>query len=475
MEKTTKLSFRQRLFLPVDASSITVFRIGFGLILLWDVIRYWNKGWIEGQYIEPSFYFKYYGFSWIEPWPGDGMYIHFAFMGLMALLIMLGAAYRIAIVLFTLAFTYVFLLDQAQYLNHFYLVILFSILLCVIPAHRQFSIDAWLRPKLRSSTVPAWTVWLLRAQMEIMLLYAGIVKINPDWLQLEPLRMWLAQAVADKDLPLWLEHLYVQDWAIAMAAYGAIILHIVGAPLLLWKRTRLAVFLIYAAFHLQNHLVFDIGIFPWFTLFGTLIFFDPDWPKQLSARIKSLFKRNHIKPTGPAFTPPPSGTNSTSALQQNLIIAFLWFWVISQTLIPLRHFLYPGNVAWTEEGHRFSWQMKLRDKRAWIRVLVIDRDNRVISSVNPLDHLSRKQFYVMSIYPDMVLQFAHHLEDFWEREHGATDVEVRIEHYVSLNGRKPQLFYDSRQDLTEIERNLQPADWLYPLTGPLVTSNATEN
>ena len=30
--------------------------------------------------------------------------------------------------------------------------------------------------------------------------------------------------------------------------------------------------------------------------------------------------------------------------------------------MPLRHYAYPGNVSWTEEGHQFSWRMMLRDK-----------------------------------------------------------------------------------------------------------------
>ncbi len=460
-------NLKQQLFKPIDASSLVVFRIGFGLILLLDVIRYWNNGWIAGQFIEPKFLFKFYGFSWVEPWGGDGMYVHFAFMGLMALLIMLGAAYRIAIILFTLSFSFVFLLDEARYLNHFYLVILFAVLLCVIPAHRSFSIDAWLRPKLRSETVPAWTLWLLRAQMEIMLIYAGLVKINPDWLRLEPLRMWLAEAVTTKDLPSWMAYLHTHDWSVAVAAYGVIILHVVGAPLLLWKRTRLTVFCIYAVFHAQNHLVFSIGIFPWFTLFASLLFFDPDWPKQVYRRIRTWIKRNGEKTQVSQPIQAPLSTYNTPPLHQKVIIIFLAFWVTSQTLIPLRHFLYPGNVAWTEQGQRFAWQMMLRDKRGVMKVIVVDYDKRKVWDVDPLEFLSETQLRVMSGIPDMILQFSHFLEDFWEQEYGSTHVEVYVTAYASLNGRRPELLIDPKRDLTEIKRSLRHADWIMPQTEPL--------
>jgi vitamin K-dependent gamma-carboxylase len=337
---------KQRLFTPVDASSIAVFRIGFGFIMAWDAWRYYAKGWVQEYYIEPEFYFKYFGFQWVQPWEGDGMLIHFAVMGVCAFLVMIGAFYRIAIITFTLAFIYVFLLDQTRYLNHFYLVILFSVLLCVIPAHRRFSVDAWLRPKLRSATLPAWTLWLLRVQMEIVLIFAGIVKINPDWLQLQPLKMWLAE---HSDFPYGLGYLFTQDWSVAMAAYGVILLHIVGAPLLLYKRTRLAVFCLYAAFHLLNHFVFYIGIFPWFTLFASLLFFEPDWPKRLSSWLRRKFPSDGTAVGMDQTKDSPVSVYTTPAAQQHLTLAFVVLWSASQIFIPLRHVLYPGNVSWTKK------------------------------------------------------------------------------------------------------------------------------
>ncbi|WP_455212261.1 HTTM domain-containing protein [Kaarinaea lacus] len=459
----------QRFFTPVDASSISVFRIGFGIILLWDVWRYYANGWVEKFYIQPDFHFKYFGFEWVQAWSGEGMYIHFALMGVCAFLVIIGAFYRIAIVIFTLAFTYVFLLDQTRYLNHFYLVILFSAVLCAIPAHRQWSVDAWLRPKLRSTTLPSWTLWLLRTQIEIVLIYAGIVKINPDWLQLQPLKMWLAER---SDFPLGLGYLFTQDWAIAIAAYGVILLHIIGAPLLLWKRTRWVVFCLYAAFHTLNHFVFNIGIFPWFTLFASLLFFKPDWPKRLWLYL--LYKLSVLTAVSAKFH---FGTLNASkslehrlpaAWQQNLTLVFVIFWTMSQIVIPLRHVLYPGNVSWTEEGHRFAWQMKLRDKAGWVDFYVIDADDRSnITHVEPEWFLTAKQVRKMTGRPDMILQFAHFLARHWREHYGINNPEVYASAFVSLNGRPPTLLVDPARDLAKVERSLWPADWIVPLKQPL--------
>ena len=264
------------LFKQVDASSLVFFRASFGIIMLVEVWRFWTHGWIERYFIEPDFFFKYYGFEWAEPWPGSGMYWHFVLLALLALLITIGALYRLAAILFFFAFTYVFLLDQARYLNHFYLDILVALIMMVIPANRAFAVDALLRRGLRSDTVPAWSIWLFRLQFEVVYIYAGVVKVNADWLRLEPMGMWLAR----RDDWAIIGSLFNEDWVVAVAAYGAIAVHLIGAPLLLFRRTRAYVMVIYFAFHLMNHFLFQIGIFPWLTMAGTLMFFEPDWPRR---------------------------------------------------------------------------------------------------------------------------------------------------------------------------------------------------
>ncbi len=455
--------FRKGLFQPVDASSLVVFRIGFGLVMLWEVIRYWRHDWIREYYIEPVFQFKYYGFAWVQPWPGDWMYAHFAVLGICAFFIALGLFYRISTILFLLGFSYVFLLEQANYLNHLYLVIVCAALLCVLPANRYFSLDAKLRPYIAADTVPAWSVWILRAQFEIVLLYAGIVKLNGDWLQLEPLSMWLAKRA---DFPV-LGPLFMQDWSVAVAAYGVILLHLLGAPLLLYRRTRLYVFFAYAAFHTLNHFVFSIGIFPWFTLLGSLMFFDPDWPKQLKSRVLGWLGRSESsamlsvpeKTTTPVSLPPP--------VQQRAVIGFAMVWLGVQILLPLRHVLYPGNVSWTEEGHKYAWQMKLRDKKGETRFFVTDPATGRQWEADPLDYLSPRQARKMQVRPDMILQFAHLLAQRWEQRWKIPGVEVRVDSWVSLNGRERAQMIDPNVDLAKRQMSLLPADWILPLRIPL--------
>jgi hypothetical protein len=462
-------STREKLFSPVDASSLVVFRICFGLIMLWEVWRYWSYDWISRYYIEPEFNFKYFGFEWVQAWPGDWMYVHYAVVAMLALFITVGFMFRMSTHLFLIAFSYIFLLEQAHYLNHLYLVILVGLILCVVPAQRYFAVDALLRPNKRSDTVPAWSIWLLRAQFEVVYIYAGIVKINSDWLQLEPLSMWLASR-ADKVPPV-LGELFLQDWSVAVAAYGIIILHCLGAPLLLWRRARIYVFCMYAAFHILNHFVFSIGIFPWLTLVATLIFFDPDWPKQLWRRVRNLFgiTASQTAAQAPSEVPQKPGWLPRLATQ-NLIFAGLALWLGYQVLMPLRHLLYPGNVSWTEEGHRYSWQMKLRDKNGSAVFYVTDPVTQKTWRVYNQTYLTSRQARKMATRPDMILQFAHYLAERWEQDKGIANVEVRVRSRVSLNGREHAAMIDPNVDLARVEWNLKHADWILPLEKPFVRS-----
>src|SRR6185503_14841474 len=248
------------LFEPVDISFLVFFRIVFGGIILWEAYRYFTNGWISRYFVEPAVTFSYYGFSWVKPWPGSGMYIHFFVLGLAAACVMAGFLYRIAAPVLFLAFTYFFLLDQTRYLNHFYLVCLISFLMCFLPAERAFSFDALLRRKIRSDVVPAWTLWLLRAQVGIPYFYGGLAKLNSDWIHGgEPMRSWLRPLTR---MPA-LGPIFAAEWLVYSFVIGGLLLDLLVVPLLLWRRTRPFAFAAAVIFNLVNAVIFDIGIFPW--------------------------------------------------------------------------------------------------------------------------------------------------------------------------------------------------------------------
>ena len=467
-----KANFLERLsaalFKPVDISCLVFFRILFGGITLWEVYRYFTYGWIGRYYIEPAVNFTYYGFSWVKPWPGRGMYIHFFVLGVAAACVMVGFLYRIAAPVFFLAFTYFFLLDQTRYLNHFYLVCLISFLMCLLPAERAFSVDALLRRNIRSAVVPAWTMWLLRAQVGIPYFYGGVAKLNHDWIYGgEPMRSWLRPLtrVAGGS------HIFTADFVVYSFVIGGLMLDLLVVPLLLWRRTRLLGFAAAVVFNLINSAIFDIGIFPWMMLGALLIFFPPDLLRR--------FARAFMSP-GEAF---PDAEQTQACItyktiaetsrcppltaSQKLTIGLFAAYLAVQLLFPLRHYLYPGDVSWTEEGHNFSWHMKLRTKGGEAVFTVTHPLTGQTWTIRPEAYLESHQVIKMTTKPDLILHFGHYLAEEKRRE-GYENVEVRARVMVSLNGRLPQLLIDPNVDLAKEQVSLLPARWIVPLTTPLV-------
>jgi hypothetical protein len=133
-----------------------------------------------------------------------------------------------------------------------------------------------------------------------------------------------------------------------------------------------------------------------------------------------------------------------------------------QLALPLRAFAYPGELFWTEQGYRFSWRVMLMEKAGYATFRVHDPATGRRWEAAAYEHLTPNQEKMMATQPDMILQFAHHLEDTY-RQQGIADVEVRAAAHVTLNGRRSRLLIDPDVDLTEIEPSLAHKDWVLPL------------
>lgn len=445
----------ERLWSPIDIASLVVFRMAFGLLMLWEVWRYFDMGWIKRYYIDPQFFFTYFGFDWVRPWPGDGMYIHFAAMGLFAIFIAIGFLYRLSATLFFLGFTYVFLLDKTNYLNHFYLISLISFLMIFMPAHRAFSIDARLRPSLRADTVPAWTRGLLLFQLAVPYLYGGIAKINADWLAGEPLTTWLS----GDDWFQSLSKIFKPEAIIFVLSFGGMMYDLCIVPLLLWKRTRFFAVIWTLAFHLINSQMFSIGVFPWFMIAATTLFLEPDWPRRLFAWFNSSTGGATLERDREGVLSLKASRPVALGRGQLAVNGALAIYVAVQVLVPLRHHLYPGPVVWTEEGHRFSWRMKLRDKEANVRFIAYSPITGKSWTVSHRKYLTSRQRQKMPIRPDMIHQFSRFLAEKIE-EQGKGPVEIRVEAMVSVNGKEMCPMIDSTIDLSREPITLAPARWI---------------
>ena len=443
---------RDALFRPIDIASLAAFRILFGVLMLASTVRFMAKGWVYDLYIKPDFFFSYYGFSWVEPWPAWGMYLHVALIGLLALCVALGFFYRVSIALFFVAFTYVELIDQTNYLNHYYFVSLISFLMIFLPLHRAWSVDSWRRPALCRRTTQAWVRYVLLGQIAVVYVFAGIAKLNPDWLlAAEPLRTWLQ---ARSGMPL-VGPLFDQVWVAYVMSWAGAVFDLTIVGWLLWDRSRPVAYAVVVGFHLMTALLFNIGMFPWIMITATLLFFPPDWPRRLMSAFRG------------------SGSVASSAVQSDRTTSRRWprrlgcalvaGYFVVQLVVPLRQHLYPGRAAWTGEGFNFAWNVMLVEKTGRVEFVVASRSSGRTWVVEPADHLTPLQVKMMSTQPHLIQRFAHYLgRRFRARE--KEDVAVRVQAYASLNGRRSRLLIDPRVNLMNEPVSLEPKTWICPLS-----------
>lgn len=437
-----------RISQPASILPLATFRVCFGLMMCWSIIRFWSKGWIEELYLRPPFHFHYFGFEWISPLPGNALYFVFGLMLLSAAGIMTGAFYRVSAIIFFLTFTYTELIDKATYLNHYYFISLAALLMIYLPANRQFSLDVWMNRVTPVLRVPAWMVWSPRMMLSIVYFYAGVAKLNSDWLfHAYPLRIWLP---AHMDLPfvgglmdeLWLAFAF--SWA--GAAFDLLV------PFCLWnERSRPYAYAAVVGFHVITGSLFQIGMFPWIMILATWIFFSDAWHTRFQEWVRSIC---NIKPRiSDAYLLP--------VRYSKLIITFLGLFFCFQLLFPFRYLAYGGNRFWHEQGFRFGWRVMLIEKAGYALFRVTRPDTRQTTEVEPSEFLTPLQEKQMAMQPDMILEFAHLLDRIYARKWGC-DPEVRADVFVSLNGRASTRFIDPDIDLSREYDSFAPKTWILP-------------
>ena len=441
---------------PVDASSAAVFRIAFGAIGLAAVFRFFAYGWIDQLYVAPAHHFKYAGFEWVSAWPAPWMHLHFAALALLAVAVILGIRSRLAALLFTIGFTYVELIDKTTYLNHYYWLSLAGFLLAALPVHRAWTLDARRDPRPGDAQIPVGAIWLLRAQIAVLYLFAGIAKLNPDWLlHAQPLAIWLPHHA---DAPL-VGPLMTQPWLpFAMSWAGAAFDCTIAAWLLI-PRARAAAWIVLAAFHLVTGLLFPIGVFPALMAAAALIFFNPDWPRRALDRIRRTAKiepqlKRAVTRLDHTSDRPPKWPARAAVIAVALV-------ALIQIAIPLRHHLYPGNVRWNEEAYRFSWRVLLTEKAGHLEYRVSDPATGLDILVDPSDHFTPLQIERMAHQPDMIQQGAKIIRDRY-RALGHPAPQVRADAHVAWNGRPAARLIDPEADLAAQPLSILPKPWILP-------------
>lgn len=438
--------FNQVLFKRVSIAPLVVLRLLFGGLLFYSTFRTWQKGWIAELYIEPTYHFSF--ISWIKPLSEEGMYLIFFLMGISALGIILGLFYRVSTLLFLLLFTYTELLDKTYYLNHYYLVSLLCFWLTLVPANRWYSLDALISPKIKSATCANWQILIFKVQLSIVYFFAGLAKVNPDWIfKAQPLATWLPGRY---DLPVLGQWMHYKELAFLFSWAGCI--YDLTIWLFLWiKRTRGFAYFIVVVFHILTAILFPrIGMFPFIMLTSTIIFFSPSWHEKI---LSYLPFSGAIKNS--------EGQVSSEVKKNSLISISLVAYFMLQMYLPFRYLQYPGNLFWHERGYRFSWRVMLMEKNGSTSIIIKDPVKNIQKEIDQNEYLTAFQQQQMRSQPDMILQFAKHIGDEFKDENGYAP-EIYVKSRLSLNGRRSQPFTNDTINIYSVE-NPENSNWIIPL------------
>lgn len=364
-------------------------------------------------------------------------------MTIFALMIALGFLYKLATVSFFTLFTYIELIDATNYLNHYYLVCLLTFLLIFIPANKAFSLDVLFGWTKKMTTVPAWTINILIFQISVVYFFAGLGKLNYDWMvNAMPLAIWLPEKASTPIIGA----LFTLPFIPYLFSWFGAFYDLSIAFFLLKKSTQKIAYVFVVLFHLMTKILFNIGLFPFIMIFSTLIFFRFD-----SAQHRCFNSRENGQ---------QALNDEESTLASRLKVLLLGVYILIQIFLPLRHYLYPGNVLWTEEGYRFSWRVMLVEKTGQAIFTVEDPESGRSSEVINARYLTQFQEKQMAIQPDFILQYANYLEKIFQEKFSIKNPIVRVNSHVSLNGRSSQVFIDPTQDLTEVEDGFNHKNWV---------------
>ena len=216
--------------------------------------------------------------------------------------------------------------------------------------------------------------------------------------------------------------LLTKESTIYFLSYAGLMFDLIVGPLLMWGPTFWIGVLSSLFFHISNKFIFNIGIFPYLMIASTSLFFSPYTFRRILFKLRRPFTKFEIPKTISFSETKIRKITNKEKLIIFVVVIFLAFWI----LFPIRHYTYPGDVVWNEQGHVFSWRMKLRDKNCMGAVYGYQPAIKMPFYVPVEKTLSRTQTSKIFTRPWLFVQYAHYLGDLY----AINDTRAEIYTYV---------------------------------------------
>jgi vitamin K-dependent gamma-carboxylase len=425
---------QQYFFKPIDNSQIVLFRMLFGFLMVAESFGAIATGWVKKTLVDPQFTFSFFGFEWLQPLPGNGMYFYFILMGIVSLMVMLGYRYKLNILALAVLWSGAYFMQKTSYNNHYYLVMLMTWGMVFMNPHHYASFDVK-RIKTATHFCPNWNRLFFVILVLLVFTYGAIAKFYPGWWSGD----FIKNSFSHKTNYWLIGPLLGKEWFQQFITFSGVIFDATIIPLLIWKRTRIFAFIGLVIFNIFNAAVFQIGIFPFTVIALTVFFFE-------TKTIRKLFFSKKQYTHVPVLDHQKQNNNTFTF--SILIIFFLL-----QFALPLRHHFIPGDVNWREEGHRMSWRMMLRTKRGAINLEAVNPKTQERFFIKKEKYLSKDQIKELATKPDFLYQFVQRLKKEYTKK-GITDIEIYCKvSRVRLNGNKAKPLFKFDVDLAKVEWN----------------------
>lgn len=284
-------TFKERLFEPVDALPLGIFRCLFGFLLCVEFFVISRVTFPE-DYINPRFHFTYplFDLLGLKPLSQPSLWVIFNVLRVSTLGIMLGLFTRTSLIVFTSTFGYFLFMESTVYTHHYYLIFLLPFLLCFGHSGSVFSLDSIISRKIRRKEVDYWEVFLLRFQICIVFLFGAMAKMNTDWLiDAAPLYLNTIRHFSPLGLPLH------EKWVAVLLSWGGMLTDLGLAILLATGRWPKLTFIWLCAFNGMNLFMFGLGIktFPYLMVASYILFLPPAVVREAVTGFtnRNVFKR----------------------------------------------------------------------------------------------------------------------------------------------------------------------------------------
>lgn len=438
------------LFEPKFPVTLGLFRIGFGLIMIYQF--YHIQDYFYNVLIHSGYFIKYDFFEWVSLTSAENLKIIFLIAQVGSFFIAIGLFYRVSSFLVFLIWCYLFFTDQGHNNNHYYLIAMLLFSLIFVNANQWGGIK---NIKHKPCYVPQWNYLVFKLLVFVVYFYGGLAKLNWDWLNGYPLKYWLT---GREDLGAFLQSVLEKDFTIYFFSYYGLFFDLVVGFLLFHKKLKYLALFLMIPFHVFNHFLWPIGVFPWLSIFITILFFEKEIAQLIqSQRIESY--------------------QSSKKVELLVSITFVCFFSF-QFLFPFRQYLYSGKTNWHGYGELFSWRMMLTDKQGAVRLRVYDQNNQSLGELSLESYINERQLFKLVYLPKNFVPFCQFIEAQIKndaRNKGLGDIKIYVDAFKTINNRPFQRVIDPNIDLTSVEYSvLSKGTYILPFVDAEIKTNYNE-